>query len=209
MEPFGRDRTVEGMSTDDFDEAASWSAARGGDSAAFAALFDRHRDRVYGHALRLLGQRHDAEDVTAVVFLEAWRKRDAVRVVDGSIIGWLLVTTTYTVRNHTRSLRRYRSALGKLPAPRPQDDHADHVDDALDGFERDRKVRDAFAKLSRQDQDVITLCVLEELTTSQAAQALGVPDGTVKSRLSRARKRLAELASPLADDRPLFEGGAR
>ncbi|WP_143466114.1 RNA polymerase sigma factor, partial [Leifsonia sp. NCR5] len=76
-------------------------------------------------------------------------------------------------------------------------------------FERDRKVRDAFAKLSRQDQDVITLCVLEELTTSQAAQALGVPDGTVKSRLSRARKRLAELASPLADDRPLFEGGAR
>ncbi|MDR6970093.1 sigma-70 family RNA polymerase sigma factor [Leifsonia shinshuensis] len=197
------------MSEDDFDEAAAWSSARGGDGPAFASLFDRHRDRVFGHALRLLGQRHDAEDVTALVFLEAWRKRDAVRVVDGSIIGWLLVTTTYTVRNHHRSLRRYRSALSKLPMPGPQDDHAGRVDDAIDGSARDRQVREVFSRLSRQDQDVITLCIMEGLTTAQAAQSLGVPEGTVKSRLSRARKRLAELASPLANDEPILEGGAR
>ena len=90
------------MSRDDFDEAAAWSAARGGDGPAFASLFDRHRDRVFGHALRLVRERHDAEDVTAVVFLEAWRKRESVRLVDGSIIGWLLVTTNYAARNHTR-----------------------------------------------------------------------------------------------------------
>lgn len=197
------------MSLDDFDEAEAWSSARGGDGPAFASLYDRHRDRVFGHALRLLGQRHDAEDVTAIVFLEAWRKREAVRVVDSSIIPWLLVTTTYAVRNHSRSVRRYRSALTKLPVPGPQDDHAAQVDDAIDGSARDRQVREVFGKLSRQDQDVITLCILEELTTAQAAETLGVPEGTVKSRLSRARKRLADLASPLANDQPILEGGAR
>lgn len=199
------------MSTDGFDEAAAWSAARDGDGPAFASLFDRHRDRVFGHALRLLREPHDAEDVTAVVFLEAWRKRESVRLVDGSIIGWLLVTTNYAVRNHTRSLRRYRTALGKLPAPAPQDDHAPAVDENLDSAERDRQVRDAFDRLSKRDQDVITLCILEELTAAQAAEALGVPEGTVKSRLSRARKRLTELASPLAAEpnTTILEGGAR
>jgi len=201
------------MSTEEFDEAAAWSAARGGDGPAFASLFDRHRDRVFGHALRLTRQPHDAEDVTAAVFLEAWRKRESVRLVDGSIVGWLLVTTNYVARNHARGLRRYRTALAKLPAPAPQEDHAPDVDESLDGAGRDRQVREAFAKLSKRDQDVITLCVLEELTTAQAAEALGVPEGTVKSRLSRARTRLATLASPLAGepgtDTTILEGGAR
>jgi RNA polymerase sigma-70 factor (ECF subfamily) len=205
------------MSTDGFDEAAAWSAARDGDGPAFASLFDRHRDRVFGHALRLVRQPHDAEDVTAVVFLEAWRKRDSVRLVDGSIIGWLLVTTNFAARNHARGLRRYRTALAKLPAPAPAHDHAPLVDEAIDTGSRDRMVRDAFSRLSTRDQDVITLCILEELTTAQAAEALGVPEGTVKSRLSRARKRLTELASPLASridsdpdsDTAILEGGAR
>jgi RNA polymerase sigma-70 factor (ECF subfamily) len=202
------------MDRDEFDEAAAWSAARGGDGPAFASLFDLHRDRVFGHALRLLREPHDAEDVTAVVFLEAWRKREAVRVVDGSIIGWLLVTTNYTVRNHTRSRRRYRAALGRLPQPVPQDDHAPRVDAALDGEGRTRVVREAFARLSQRDQDVITLCVLEELSTAQAAEALGVPEGTVKSRLSRAKQRLAALTGPAAapdsdTDQAILEGGAR
>lgn len=213
MEPSGPVWTVEGMSTDEFDEAAAWSAARGGGGPAFASLFDRHRDRVFGHALRLVREPHDAEDVTAIVFMEAWRKRESVRLVDGSIIGWLLVTTNYVVRNHTRGLRRYRSALSKLPAPDHQADHAPTVDETLDGAGRDRQVREVFAQLSKKDQDVITLCLLEELTTTQAADALGVPEGTVKSRLSRARKRLAELASPLAQtpitDSTILEGGAR
>jgi RNA polymerase sigma-70 factor (ECF subfamily) len=203
------------MDRDEFDEAAAWSAARGGDGPAFASLFDLHRDRVFGHALRLLREPHDAEDVTAVVFLEAWRKRDAVRLVDGSIIGWLLVTTNYTVRNHARSRRRYHAALGRLPKPAPQDDHAPRVDAALDGEGRSRVVREAFSRLSQRDQDVITLCVLEELSTAQAAEALGVPEGTVKSRLSRAKQRLAALTGDAADrgtdhtDPAILEGGAR
>ena len=174
------------MSRAGFDEAAAWSKARDGDDAAFASLFDVHRDRVFGHALRLLRHAHDAEDITAIVFLEAWRRRDAVRLVEGSIIAWLLVTTNNTVHNHDRSIRRYRRALARLPRPADQDDHASDVDESIDERASRTLVRNAFAQLTKRDQDVITLCVLEELPLSEAALLLGIPIGTVKSRLSRA-----------------------
>jgi len=194
------------MSTAEFDEAEVWSRARTGDSAAFATLFDRHRDRVFGHALRLLRATHDAEDVTAMVFLEAWRRRESVHVVDGSIVGWLLVTTNNIVRNHSRSAHRYRNALAKLSRPEPQPDHGPAVDEALDGSDRNRVVREAFATLDARDQDVITLCLIEELPLAQAAAVLRVPIGTVKSRLSRAKRRLGETT--LARLEPVLEGGA-
>jgi hypothetical protein len=81
------------MGTHYVDEPALWELARAGDSAAFAMLFDKHRDRVFGHALRSMRPPHDAEDVTAMVFLELWRRRKAVTLVNETLIGWLLVTT--------------------------------------------------------------------------------------------------------------------
>jgi RNA polymerase sigma-70 factor (ECF subfamily) len=194
------------MDTVGFDEADAWSRARAGDPASFAALFDRHRDRVFGQALRLLRTPHDAEDVTAMVFLEAWRRRETVRVVEGSIVAWLLVTTNNVIRNQSRSTRRYRSALAKLSHPEPQPDHGPDVDDVMDNTERTRVVREAFASLSAHDQDVITLCVIEELPLAEAAAVLNVPVGTVKSRLSRAKRRLGEIT--LAGLEPVLEGGA-
>ena len=61
-------------------------------------------------------------------------------------------------------------------------------------------MRDVFNRLSAGDQNILTLCVLEELTTAEAALALRVPIGTVKSRLSRAKKRMAELMVQSAPD---------
>jgi DNA-directed RNA polymerase specialized sigma24 family protein len=93
----------------------SWTAALRGDSDGFAAVFDCHRDRVYGYALRLTGNVHDAEDLTAGAFLELWRRRKSVRVVDGTVLPWLLVTTTNLARNRARGLRRYRALIDALP----------------------------------------------------------------------------------------------
>ncbi|RKR74686.1 RNA polymerase sigma factor [Frondihabitans australicus] len=179
------------MITDD--EIDVWARARDGDPEAFGSLFDRHRDRVFGQALRLVRTPHDAEDVTALVFLEAWRKRGSVRVVDSSILPWLLVTTNYVSRNATRAARRHRAAMASLPQAVPTPDHADVVLDAMDAGSRDAIVRQAFIRLPKPDQDVLTLCVVHEFTLQQAADGLGVPLGTVKSRLSRAKKRLADL----------------
>jgi DNA-directed RNA polymerase specialized sigma24 family protein len=62
---------------------ALWRRSLEGDGEAFGALFDRHRDRVFGHACRLADTRQDAEDVVASAFLELWRRRAEVRLVDG------------------------------------------------------------------------------------------------------------------------------
>jgi RNA polymerase sigma-70 factor (ECF subfamily) len=93
------------------DEATNWAAVLGNDGNTFVAIFDQHRDRVYRHALRMTANVHDAEDVTAGAFLELWRRQKSVRIVDGSVLPWLLVTTT----NLTRDLRRYRALIATLP----------------------------------------------------------------------------------------------
>lgn len=172
-----------------------WAAARDGDAAAFAELFDLHRDRVFRQALRLVRTQSDAEDITAAVFLELWRRRDAVRVVENSVIAWLLVTTNNVARNVARSRTRHRALIERLPRGLdPEQEAFDAVDARLDSARRDQKVRSALAQLSVDDQNVITLCVIEELGAAEAAAALGVPVGTVKSRLSRAKSRLAQRA---------------
>lgn len=177
------------------DEPEHWARARMGDAVAFGLLFDTYRDRVFGQALRQTKSTHDAEDVTALVFLEAWRRRSSVRIVNGSIVAWLLVTTNFVVKNIARTHRRHRAAMATLPPPEPSPDFAPDVDERLDSAERLAIAREGFARLSKNDQDVITLCVIEEMTIGQAAETLGVPPGTVKSRLSRAKQRLADVVS--------------
>jgi RNA polymerase sigma factor (sigma-70 family) len=174
-------------------ESELWSRARAGDPDAFGDIFDLHRDRVFGQALRLVRNGHDAEDITALVFLELWRRRASVTPTEGTVVGWLLVTTNFVVRNFERSSRRHRAAMSKLPPQVDSPDHSPLVQDALDSRGSRSVVRTAFLRLNRADQDILTLCVLEELGEAQASAALGIPRGTVKSRLSRAKSRLTAI----------------
>jgi len=192
-EPLGLPGTLQSVRGIQLDEPAVLERVRDGDADAFGALFDLHHDRVFRQAMRLTASLHDAEDIVAVVFLEAWRRRDAMRVVDGSVVAWLLVTTNFVFRNWVRASRRYREGLQQLPPPEHAPDHADFVDDRIDQDARRTSLRAALAQLPKRDQDILTLCVLEELSTTEAAAALGVAPGTVKSRLSRAKARLTEL----------------
>ncbi|MGO4235776.1 RNA polymerase sigma factor [Pseudarthrobacter sp. YAF2] len=152
--------------------------------------------------MRVVGSAHTAEDITAIVFYEAWRRRKYVRVVNGSILAWLLVTANNTIRNHNRQRRRYRSFLEQLPPPAPAVDVADEVVDAAERAAEAKALRDAFSRLKLQDRDVITLCVLEGLSLRQAGAALGVAEGTVKSRLHRAKTRLGALYGELDSPQP-------
>lgn len=103
------------MNTDAGGGSELWTRSIGGDSAAFGELFDKHRDRIFRHAFHLIGDVHDAEDALATGFLELWRRRKHVRVVGGSILPWLLITTTNTCRNLQRAARRYRTFIDALP----------------------------------------------------------------------------------------------
>ncbi|MDO9397193.1 MAG: RNA polymerase sigma factor [Herbiconiux sp.] len=191
------------------DEASSWESVREGDPSAFSVIFDLHRNRVFHQAQRMTSTIHDAEDITAATFLEAWRRRESVRLVDGSVIGWLLVTANYLARNLDRSRRRYRSLLDQMREFEHLADPADEIADRLDRQSMTGRVQSALARLSKRDQDVITLCVVQQLSTTDAAGVLSVPEGTVKSRLSRAKQRLASDVLTSLSSETIPTGGTR
>lgn len=191
-EPFGRSRTLHSVSVSD-EEA--WAEALAGRGHAFGEVFDRHRARLYRHSRGLAPSWSDADDVVAATFLEAWRKRNDIRFIDGSMLPWLLRTATFTASNLTRAVRRYRAALRRLPAGEVQPDHSDQIDDG--------EAVAALRGLSLIDQEVLTLCVLEGLSAEDAARVMGVRVGTIKSRLSRAKARLrGAISEPSAAVRP-------
>lgn len=159
-----------------------WALTLRSDGEGFGRIFDRHRARLLRHSLRLVAQTADADDVVAIVFLEAWRRRDVIRFVDGSMLPWLLVTTTNTARNLSRSARRHAALLRKLPP-------GDHHHDPSENFDQDG-ARTALRRLSLQDQQVLVLRILEGYSEAETASVLGIAPGTVKSRLSRAKVRL-------------------
>ena len=175
-------------------DAALWLRAVAGETAAFGVLFERHWRTVYNYCFRRTGDWSQAEELTAVVFLEAWRRRRDVRLEREDALPWLLGVATNVMRNARRSKRRYRGALERLPRERVAD-FAGDVDARLDDERQMRGVLRAVQELPRADEDVLALCVWEELSYEQAALALDVPVGTVRSRLSRARARLRELVA--------------
>lgn len=178
-----------------------WAKALSGDGEAFGRVFDRHRHRVLRHCMRLVPADADVDDSLAIVFLETWRNRTKVRLVDGSMLPWLLVTATNVARNQSRSARRYRAALSRLPPPEPVPDHADRHDDGTAVL--------ALRRLGRNDQEIITLSVLEGYSEREIATILQIAPGTVKSRLSRARARLADRLRTITDTPIADWNGAR
>src|SRR5665811_775431 len=86
------------------------------DPEAFGEIFARHAKPVYNYLFRRCGDWSTAEDLTSVVFLEAWRKRADVRLVHDSALPFLFGVATNVLRNRRRSERRYREALSRMPA---------------------------------------------------------------------------------------------
>ncbi|TFD44739.1 RNA polymerase sigma factor [Cryobacterium frigoriphilum] len=174
---------------DEVSDAALWLEAVTGTERAFAVLFDRHRARIFRKAYSRVRNVYDAEDVVAMVFMEAWRSREKVRIVDESLLPWLLSVTTYVTLNSDRAARRYRRLLSKLPVSRPVDPVPD-IDDRLDQRERANQLTRALRRLGSAERTVVDLCLVEELSMSAVAGVLDIPIGTVKSRLNSARRKL-------------------
>lgn len=181
---------------DDSAELELWERARQNDGDAFGRLFDLHHLRVYHRALGLVEDQHDAEDVTATVFFELWRKRHSVAAVNGSVIPWLLVTTVNVSRNLRRSTARYRRFLSAAPRAAAVDGPNDESIDAR------LRLANALKELPSVDSALLVLTVLEGVPIAEAAQAVGLKPATARVRLHRARERLRTKLHDL-DPRPL------
>ncbi len=175
------------------DEGHLWLSAKSGDGDAFGAVFDLYGDRVYHHARRLVATVADAEDVTAIAFFELWRRRRSVRVVEGSVLPWLLVTATNLSRNLNRGLRRYRALLAGLPRSGVEPGADELALTAVGAEQLRRDLRGALAQLSPTDAAIVALTSFEHYTPAEAAAALGISAGAARTRLHRARARLADV----------------
>lgn len=168
---------------------------RAGEPSAFAELFDLHAGAVFRHAARLLGNRSDAEDVVSLTFLEAWRLRGRVDADGASLQPWLFGIATNVLRNTRRTARRHQNALTRLPPPTDVVDFADELVGRLRDGEQLAAARAAMDLLRPAEREVFALCVWAGLDHAAAAEALGVREGTVRARLSRARARLRGLTA--------------
>ena len=171
-------------------DAGLWSRGLEGEGAAFGVLFDLHRDRVFRHAYRLVENRPDAEDVTATAFLELWRRRADVRLVDGSVLPWLLVATTNVARNVRRAARRHRRLLDVLPRSENTPDVAHSFLNAHPMDAIDHRLALGLRSLNAADLRLVALVMLEGYTVADAAVVLGLTPAGTKTRLHRARIRM-------------------
>ncbi|MGW6393846.1 RNA polymerase sigma factor [Streptomyces sp. NPDC055103] len=180
---------------------------RSGDRAAFAEVFDRHARVVYAYAVRTTGDWALAEDIVSLTFLEAWRRRDTLRGEVRHVRAWLLGIAANVTRNTARAARRHRAAMSRLPPPEPLPDFSDEVAGQLADAERLAAVARALKRLRQSEREVFGLAVWSGLAYAEVSEALGIPVGTVRSRLSRARQKLrvlvmTELASPSSPPSP-------
>ncbi|MEU6779977.1 RNA polymerase sigma factor [Nonomuraea angiospora] len=184
---------------------AAWTArahVRGGtrgsppnvldDADGFAAAFDAHFGEIHTYVAQRLGPDH-AEDVVAETFLTAFRKRAQYDPARANVRAWLYGIATNLIGKQRRLEARTLRALGRCGPEPASPGHEDSVARRVSAQSLRPELAAALAELDRRDRDVLLLVALAGLSHDEIATALGIPYGTVGSRLNRARKKLRAL----------------
>ena len=169
-------------------------SAQGGDERAFEALFRAHRDGIFSLAMHYLQDRDVAEDVTQDAFVRAWDQLPHLRE-PGAFGGWLRALTLNRVRDHFRS----RRGEDPLDEDHPLPSGEDGPDLTTEHDEQRMAVREAILGLPEHQQVIVTMHYLEGQSVQQIMDAVGLPKGTVVSRLSRGRENLRRRLAPYID----------
>ncbi len=169
------------------------------EESAFRELLATHGDRIFSLCYRFLGQREEAEDLAQEVFISVFKSIDSFRG-DSSLATWLYRITTNHCKNRLRFLARHaelrnvplsenaeRAAEPGTAAPPPVS-----PDQSLSAKESEDQLGRAIATLDEEHRILVILRDIEDLSYEQIAEITGVPEGTIKSRLHRARATLRE-----------------
>jgi RNA polymerase sigma-70 factor (ECF subfamily) len=177
-----------------------------GDQQAWQQLVASQHRRIYGICYRFTGSASDAEDLTQDVFLKLYRNLTSFDVQKGNFNTWLTTLARNLLVDHFRRTRMDRATdsldaslsnhddgsggptlAGRLADPRPsQEAHAS-------GLELKVRIQQALAQLSPELREAVVFRDLEDMDYKEIAQVLRIPEGTVKSRISRGRGELARL----------------
>ncbi|WP_230885212.1 sigma-70 family RNA polymerase sigma factor [Planomonospora sp. ID82291] len=155
---------------------------------AFALLFDRYAPEIHRYAVRRLGDSL-ADDVVADTFLAAFRRRDRYDLTRPDARPWLYGIAGNLIGRHRRvEIRSYR-ALARTGVDEVAESYADRVDAQVSASAVQKDLAGALAGLSAGDREVLLLVAWADLTYGEVAEAVGIPVGTVRSRLNRARRK--------------------
>jgi RNA polymerase sigma-70 factor (ECF subfamily) len=173
-----------------------------GDSGAWAELVRTHHRRVYGLCYRFTGNPADAEDLTQDVFLKVYSNLASFDILRGSLQVWITTMTRNLLVDNFRRTRNQR-ATGSLDDGWESSENLKPVDrlvardvsphESAAQKELAKMVQNALAKVSVELREAVILRDLQDLDYKEIAQVLGIPEGTVKSRISRGRAELARL----------------
>lgn len=192
-------------------ESGNFSSSAGSklEGRDFEPLFRQHGARIYALSVRLCGNRSDGEDLAQETFLTAYRRLGQFRG-EADFGSWVYRICVNLWKNRVRyekrrSFWKHVSLFGGNKDdddPRPMEiaDPKDRTDAPAELAERHRHVREAMAGLDPHERAALTLREMEDKTYEEIADLLGLPLGTVKSRIARARATLKEQLAPLLRD---------
>jgi RNA polymerase sigma-70 factor, ECF subfamily len=188
--------------------ATQLAAVQADDSETFGDLYLQHAQTVYTVCGRRSGDWQSAEDLTSIVFLEAWRTRaHAFASDDGSMLPWLVGIARNVTAMSRRSLGRYQATVARFAARTSTDaTSSDNVEDAAIRTGNQPFVLGAISNalhaLPRDQRAVVELCLVNGRTPQEAAITLGIPISTMISRLDYGRQRLRRLLRSSEVDQP-------
>ena len=172
------------------DELRAIAQAKKGDADAFAFLVETYETSVYRLALRMCGNAHDAEEVAQEAFVAAWKGLPAFRG-ESKFSSWLYQLTTNAAIDFLRREKRHRAAVPMEDEPEPAT--PDTPQQAVEESEVRQALQQALDTLTPEHREIFLLRQMRQLSYEEIGCLLGLESGTVKSRLSRAKKQLREI----------------
>jgi RNA polymerase sigma factor (sigma-70 family) len=158
----------------------------------FAALFDRHYDPIHGYLARRVGAGR-ADDLASETFLVAFDSRRRFDLSHRNARPWLFGIASNLVARHRRAEMRHYRGLARAAMPTDAvDGHALRVAAEVDAAAQRPRLAAALTRMAERDRDALLLVAWGQLSCEEAAEALGVPSGTARSRLHRARRQMRD-----------------
>ena len=165
----------------------------GGDHHALGELYDRHARLLYSLALRIVRERADAEDVLQEAFAQVWRQAERFEAARGTVAGWLVTVTRSRALDRLRQRRLQPAGVADFDGfAQTVPDPARGLDVQLATAEQAERVRLALAALQDDQRVPLELAYYEGLSQSEIAAKLGVPLGTIKTRMRQTLRRLRD-----------------
>lgn len=172
-----------------------------GNPAAFGELVRRYQDRLYHTVVRLVENRDDAQDVVQDAFINAYQSLDSFKG-DALFFTWLYriaVNTAISFQRKKRAVVRIDTSGSEQLIEPPDDSEMARPGHALEQAEQEQKIHKALARISPEHRVVLVLKDMEGQKYEEMAEALGVPIGTIRSRLHRARLELREVLEQMGE----------